>query len=238
MEQTPKNLWSVPRCSNESALVSEFFIYKDPLLRHTLPVNCAAHTHRKSQTFPHLSPSHFCHLNSQFSPAGYFHKGKCFGVTNTRLRRHAVCAGCGSLLQAVCHPPSLSPADWKAEGASLVVDVHVSNVYMTAAGCFDPRHPAPQTSHNSGFPVVLKVCQTTCPKSATLPFSQEFIAPVYELPSLTDPESGHIFRSLLLWTLLCTPPDAPHHSPVKAAVAGLPSTPHLQSRCEAQKFLV
>lgn len=153
-------------------------------MRQTLPVNSVLLTHvERFRLFPHLSPSHFCHPNSQFSPVGYFHRGKWFAVTSAHLRHHAACTGCGSLLQAMCHPPSLSPVDRKAEGASLVVDVHVSNVYVTAAGCFDPRHPAPQTSHNSGFAVVLKVCQTTLPKSATLPFSQEFIAPLYELPS-------------------------------------------------------
>lgn len=199
-------------------------------------MNCAAHRRRKSQTFPHLSPSRFCHLNSQFSPVGYFHKGKCFGVTNTRLRRHTVCAGCGSLLQAACHPPSLSPADWKAEGASSVVDVHVSNIYVTAAGCCDPRHPAPQTSHNSGFPVVLKVCQTTRPKSATLPFSQEFIAPVYELPSLTDPESGHIIRSLLLWPFYACHPMLPTIALLRLQQLGSPAPLTCSHDARLRKF--
>lgn len=156
------------------------------------------------------------------------HKGKRFGVTNTRLQCHTVHTGCSSLLHAVCHPPSTSPEDWKAEGASLVVEVHVSNVFATAASCFHPRHPAPQTSRNSGFAAVLKVCQTKCPKSATLPFRQEFITPLYKRPSPAGPEEGHVTRSLLLWTIPRKPPDAPHHGPSKAGcISWAPQHPSL-----------
>lgn len=159
-------------------------------------------------------------------------------MTNACLH-HTVCTECSSLLQAACRPSSISPVDWKAEGASLAVEVRVSNVFMTAAGCFDPRHPVPQTSHDSGFAVVLKVCQTMCPKSATLPFSLEFITSLYKPPSPTDPEAGHITKSLLLWTLPRKPHDVYHHGTSKAGCSNwAPQHPSLAVQCWGHTFLV
>lgn len=104
VEQTPNNLWSLPLCSNQSALVSEFFILKKSPIETNIAYELyAAHAHRKIQTFRRLSPSRFCHPNSQFSPVGYFHKGKLFGVTNSPCCVHRT-----QFFAPSCMPPSLS----------------------------------------------------------------------------------------------------------------------------------
>lgn len=126
-------------------------------------------------------------------------------------------------------PSPLSPADWKAEKASLVVDVHVSNVYMTAAGCFVPKHPALQTSRNSGFAVVLMVyVKQRTPNQLLCLSARSLLLLCGSFPAQQTPSRAH-HRALLLWSLPHQPPAAPHHGPVQAAAAGLPSTPHLQA---------
>lgn len=220
VEQTPKNFSSVHWRSNESAPDLNFSFKRNPPLTQTLPGNCAVHTHEKSQASPHLYPS------PSFSPPASslqsvtFTKAKSL-VWQTLNCDITLCAGWGSLLQF------LHPADWKAKGPSLVVDD--SNAQVTAAGCFHPRHPAPHTSRSSRSAAVLEVHQTACPKAPTRPFSQEFIAPLNELPSSTDPELGHTTRSLLLWIRPHKPPKGPWHSPM-IAVAAAPSTLHSRSR--------
>lgn len=71
VEQTPRNL-SSPQCSNESALVSEFFILKISHFKtHIVCELCAAHACRQIQ-ISLLSP-HFCHPNNlSLFPLSYY----------------------------------------------------------------------------------------------------------------------------------------------------------------------
>lgn len=134
-------------------------------------------------------------------------------------------------------PHPLSPANWKAEGTGLVVDVHVSNIYMTAAGCSVPRHPALQTSHNSGFAVVLMVYVKQHASNQLLCLSAPSLSLLCgSFPAWQTLSRAH-HSAMLLRSLSHQPPAAPHHGPVQAA-AGSPAPLTCKHNARVRNFFV